>query len=152
MSADDCIFCAIEAGEMPSRTVHETDEVIAFLDVNPLAEGHTLVVPRAHHARLGAVPAETSDAVFGVVHELVPTVETAVDADAVTVGVNDGAAAGQEVPHVHVHVVPRFEGDGGGPIHAVAGRRPDLSDAELDEVADRIQTAAADAERDDASE
>jgi histidine triad (HIT) family protein len=51
-----------------------------------------------------------------------------------TVGINDGEAAGQEVPHAHVHLVPRFDGDGGGPIHAVAGERPDLSDAEFDEI------------------
>ena len=62
----------------------------------------------------------------------------AADADATTVGVNDGTAAGQEVPHAHVHIVPRFEGDGGGPIHAAAGDRPDLSDGELDDIAAEI--------------
>jgi histidine triad (HIT) family protein len=139
--AADCIFCAIEAGEMPARTVYETDDVIAFLDVNPLSRGHTLVVPRAHHSRLAELPAATHGAVFGAVHELVPAVEAAVDADATTVGVNDGTAAGQEVPHVHVHLVPRFEGDGGGPIHTVAGSRPDLSDDELDDVAAAIRDA-----------
>jgi len=69
-------------------------------------------------------------------------VEDAVDADASTVAFNNGEAAGQEVPHVHGHVIPRFEGDGGGPIHAVAGSRPDLDDDELDDIAARIQQAA----------
>ena len=68
-------------------------------------------------------------------------VEAAVDADGSNVAFNNGSAAGQEVPHVHGHVIPRFEGDGGGPIHVAAGSRPDLSDAELDDVADTIRAA-----------
>jgi histidine triad (HIT) family protein len=139
-AADDCIFCAIVAGEAPARTVHETDRVVAFLDVNPLARGHTLVVPRAHAERLGDLSADDATGLFGAVHELAPVVEAAVDADATTIGINDGTAAGQEVPHVHVHLVPRFEGDGGGPIHRVTGDRPDLTEPELDDVAERIRT------------
>ena len=138
MSDDPTIFEQIVAGEIPARIVYETDAVAAFLDANPLAPGHTLVVPKAPYERLGDIPAEEAAAVWAAVQELVPQIETAVDADATTVGVNDGEAAGQEVPHAHVHIVPRFEGDGGGPIHAVAGDRPDLSDAELDDIADAI--------------
>jgi histidine triad (HIT) family protein len=139
----DCVFCSIVDGDLPARAVYETETTLAFLDANPLARGHALVVPRAHHERLGDLPADLAADVFATVHDLVPAVETAVDADAVTVGVNDGAAAGQEVPHVHVHLVPRFEGDGGGPIHAVAGTRPDLSEAELDSVAAAIEDEGA---------
>jgi histidine triad (HIT) family protein len=137
--SDDCIFCSIVSGDVPGRVVHETDDALAFLDANPLARGHTLVVPKAHRGRLGDLSAAESAAVFGAVHDLADRVERAVDADGLTVGVNDGEAAGQEVPHVHVHLVPRFEGDGGGPIHAVAGARPDLSETELDDVAERIR-------------
>ena len=85
------------------------------------------------------MPAALSAAVFETVHDLVGDVEDAVDADAQTVAVNDGPAAGQEVPHMHVHIVPRFEGDGGGPIHAIAGARPDLSDEQLDDIAEDIR-------------
>jgi len=138
MSDDPTIFEQIVAGEIPARIVHETETVAAFLDANPLAPGHTLVVPKAPHERLGDIPDGEAAAVWAAVQELVPRVEAAVDADAVTVGVNDGAAAGQEVPHAHVHIVPRFEGDGGGPIHAAAGDRPDLSDDDLDAIAAEI--------------
>lgn len=138
---DDCIFCRIVSGDIPGRIVHETDRSLAFLDANPLAEGHTLVVPREHRGRLADLSAEETADLFGAVHDLTPRLEAAVDADAVTVGVNDGAAAGQEVPHVHVHLVPRFEGDGGGPIHAIAPERPDPSDDDLDAVADSIRDA-----------
>jgi histidine triad (HIT) family protein len=136
---DDCIFCRIVDGDIPARSVYEDDDVLAFLDANPLAPGHTLVIPKAHHRALRDVPAALSAAVFETVHDLVGDVEDAVDADAHTVAVNDGPAAGQEVPHMHVHIVPRFEGDGGGPIHAIAGARPDLSDAELDDIAGNIK-------------
>jgi histidine triad (HIT) family protein len=137
----DCIFCGIVDGGVPSRTVYEDDTVVAFLDANPLAPGHTLVVPKAHHERLNDAPADVAADLFRAVHELAPRVESAVDADATTVGVNNGEAAGQEVPHVHVHLVPRFEGDSGGPIHAVAGSRPDLSDEELDDIAADIEAS-----------
>ena len=136
---DDCIFCRIVDGDIPARSVYEDDDVLAFLDANPLSAGHTLVIPKAHHQALRDLPAALSTAVFETVHDLVGDVEDAVDADAHTVAVNDGPAAGQEVPHTHVHIVPRFEGDGGGPIHAIAGARPDLSDEQLDDIADEIR-------------
>ncbi|WP_129114317.1 HIT family protein [Halegenticoccus tardaugens] len=139
--SDDCIFCQIVAGEIPAHVVRETDTTLAFLDVNPLAPGHTLVVPKDHYERLSDAPSDVAADVFHEVYELVPRVESVVDADATTVGINDGAAAGQEVPHVHAHVVPRFEGDGGGPIHAVAGERPDLSDEEFEEIAEGISAS-----------
>ncbi|ELZ76026.1 HIT family protein [Haloferax larsenii] len=130
----DCIFCAIAAKDVHGRIVHETEHSLAFLDVNPLAPGHTLVVPKDHYARLDDLPEEISADLWRTVDELVPRVEDAVDADATNVGVNNGPAAGQEVEHVHVHIVPRFDGDGGSPIHAVGGTRPDLSDEELDDI------------------
>lgn len=132
--SEDCIFCAIVDGDIPSRTVHETDETLAFLDANPLAPGHTLVIPKAHHETLDDLPADTAAAVFETLHEIVPAVERAVDADASNVAFNNGEAAGQEVPHVHGHIVPRFENDGGAPIHAIAGDRPELSEDELDGI------------------
>lgn len=135
---DDCVFCAILDGQIPSHAVHETETVSAFLDANPLAEGHALVVPKAHHARLADLPAELADDVFGAVHDLVPRLEAAVDADAVTVGVNDGTAAGQEVPHVHVHLVPRHDGDGHGPVHAAFGGQHETNDEELAAVAEAV--------------
>ena len=132
--SNDCIFCSIVDGEIPGRVVHETDDAIAFLDANPLARGHTLVIPKEHHERLDDVPADEATELYSTLHEVVPAVEDAVDAPATTVAFNNGEAAGQEVPHVHAHVVPRFEGDGGGPIHSMFGSRPDLSDEELEEV------------------
>ncbi|WP_135829841.1 HIT family protein [Halorussus halobius] len=140
MSNDDCIFCQIVNGDVPSRTVFEDDTAMAFLDANPLAPGHTLVVPKRHYETLEAVPEDTAAHVFGALHRLNTAVQHAVDADGANVAFNDGPAAGQEVPHVHGHVIPRFEGDGGNPVHAVAGERPNLSDDELDEIAETIHS------------
>jgi histidine triad (HIT) family protein len=137
--SEDCIFCSIVAGDIPGRIVHETDHAIAFLDANPLAPGHTLVVPKQHHARIEEIPEDDAADLFGAVHDLVPRVEAAVDAEAVSVGINDGEAAGQEVPHSHVHLVPRFEGDGGSPFHAIAPASEEPADEKLDEIAATIR-------------
>ncbi|GGK58413.1 HIT family protein [Haloarcula sebkhae] len=132
--SENCIFCQIVAGDIPGRTVYEDDTVLAFLDANPLSPGHTLVIPKAHHERLNDTPADVAGEVMSTLHELVPAVEAAVDAPASTVAFNNGEEAGQEVPHVHGHIVPRFEDDGGRPIHALVTDRPDLSDDELDAI------------------
>jgi histidine triad (HIT) family protein len=135
---EDCIFCSIVDGDIPARVVYEDDDVLAFLDANPLAPGHTLVVPKRHYETLADTPTEPGEMAFAAVHYLTPRIEEVVDADATTVAINNGEAAGQEVPHLHVHIIPRFEGDGGGPIHAVAGERAELSDDELDDIAAAI--------------
>ena len=135
------IFEQIVSGDIPGRIVHETETTLAFLDANPLARGHTLVIPKEPYEHLDDMPAEIASDVFGVVHELTPVIESTVDADATTVGMNNGEAAGQEVPHAHAHIIPRFDGDGGGPIHAVSPNRPELSEEELNEIEAAINNA-----------
>ena len=134
----DCTFCRIVEDDLPSRTVYEDETVQAFLDANPLAPGHTLVVPKAHYERLNDLPEGTALSLLETMYRLLDPIEQAVEADATTVAFNNGPAAGQEIPHVHGHVIPRFEGDGGGPVHGVVSSRPNLSAAELDEIAAEI--------------
>ena len=136
--SDRTIFERIIAGDLPGEFVHETETVAAFLDVNPLAPGHTLVVPKEPYPRLRDTPPEISADVFEAVRTLTPAIEDAVDADATTIGINDGTAAGQEVPHLHVHIVPRFEGDSGGPIHAVMESPADLDGDEIASIGEKI--------------
>lgn len=135
---DDCIFCQIVSGEIPSYTIHETDEIIAFLDKDPLAPGHTLVIPKAHHERLQEYSESDTTALWQGVHELIPAIESAVNADATIVGVNNGAEAGQEIPHAHVHIIPRMGGGQGHPIHAVGGPPVALANEELAAMAEDI--------------
>ncbi|ELZ19101.1 HIT family protein [Natrinema limicola] len=136
------IFSQIVEGEIPARIVYEDETTVAFLDANPLAPGHTLVIPKDEYERVNDVPADVATDLYATIHRMVPAVEDAVDADATTVAFNNGEAAGQEVPHVHCHIVPRFEDDDAGPIHAMFGQRPELDDDELDEIADDIESRA----------
>jgi histidine triad (HIT) family protein len=136
--SEDCLFCRIVAGEVPGRIVYEDEVATAFLDVNPLASGHTLVVPKTHRRRLNDLePTEAGD-LFRAVTAVTAAVETAVDAPATTVAVNNGPAAGQEIHHVHVHVVPRWRDDGTGSIHALFRALPDLDEDDMADIEDDI--------------
>ena len=122
-----CIFCRVVAGEIPGEIVAKDTGAVAFLDVSPLADGHVLVVPRAHVARVEDLEPADAAALFATVHRLAGPVRQALGADATIIGVNDGEASGQTVPHVHVHIVPRWRGDGAGSIHTIfrhGARRP----------------------------
>jgi len=124
-----CIFCRIVAGEIPSEIVDRDDDYTAFLDVTPLADGHVLVVPTRHVATIEEMPADAAAALFAAVHRLAGPAREAVGAPGSTIGVNNGPATGQTIPHVHVHIVPRHEGDGAGSVHTIfqAGPRRDVA-------------------------
>jgi histidine triad (HIT) family protein len=120
-----CIFCRIVAGDIPAEIVAKDEHTVAFLDVAPLADGHTVVVPRAHVATIEEMPNAEHAALFAAVRRLAGPVRHAVGAAGSTIGVNNGAATGQTIPHVHVHIVPRWTGDGAGSVHTIfkPGRR-----------------------------
>ena len=118
-----CIFCRIVAGEIPAEVVAREPEVVAFLDVQPLADGHVLVVPRAHAATIEDLSGAQADALFRAVLRLAGPVREALGAAGTTIGVNNGDATGQTIPHVHVHIVPRWESDGAGSVHTIFPRR-----------------------------
>jgi histidine triad (HIT) family protein len=134
-----CIFCRIVAGEVPAEVVHREPEVVAFLDVQPLADGHVLVVPRAHVARVEDMDPAAADALFRATVRLAGPVRTALGAAGTTIGVNNGDATGQTIPHVHVHIVPRWPDDGAGSVHTIFPRRTSRS---LPEVGALIRRAA----------
>jgi histidine triad (HIT) family protein len=117
-----CVFCRIVAREIPAEVVHAEPEVTAFLDVQPLADGHVLVVPRAHVARLEDLEPAQADALLRSVVRLAGPVREALGAAGTTIGVNNGEATGQTIPHVHVHIVPRWPDDGAGSVHTIFPR------------------------------
>jgi histidine triad (HIT) family protein len=117
-----CIFCRIVGGEIPAEVVAREPEVTAFLDVQPLADGHVLLVPRAHVARVEDLAPAAADALFRAVVRLAGPVRDALGAAGTTIGINNGDATGQTIPHVHVHIVPRWEGDGAGSVHSIFPR------------------------------
>ena len=136
---DDCVFCGIIAGRIPSRPIYSTDTVQAFLDVNPLSRGHTLVIPADHYETVSDLPTSVGEELFATVFQLAPPIETAVEAHGTTIGFNNGQAAGQEIPHVHGHVIPRFDDDTGGTLHTMMGGPEGLPEEEMDAVADAIR-------------
>ena len=108
---NDCVFCAIAAGEIPCFKVYEDESVLAYLDINPFAKGHTLVIPKAHAADLqGIDDAALADLVVHV-KRIAAHVKEALGCDGYNIMQNNGAAAGQTVRHIHFHIVPRWEGD-----------------------------------------
>ncbi|MFB6192962.1 MAG: HIT family protein [Candidatus Nanohaloarchaea archaeon] len=106
---DDCIFCKIIQGEIPSHKVYEDENVMAFLDANPVSKGHTLVVPKKHVDDIHG--AEGMDYMWDAIVDVSNAVKKAFDAEGVNVAQNNGAKAGQEVFHLHFHVTPIYEGD-----------------------------------------
>ena len=108
----DCLFCKIAAKEVESEIVYEDDKVIAFLDINPVNPGHTLVVPKFHAEQLLELPEDQILPVMQVVKKVMKALMDMPDVEGVNIMQNNYAAAGQVVPHVHVHVIPRKTGDG----------------------------------------
>ena len=108
---NDCVFCAIAAGEIPCFKVFEDDFALAYLDINPFSEGHTLVIPKAHTTGLLDTPEETLAALLARVKKVAAHLKSALGCDGFHILQNNGAAAGQTVGHIHFHIVPRREGD-----------------------------------------
>lgn len=136
-----CIFCKIIRGDAPAHRVYEDERVLAFLDINPCSPGHTLIIPKAHVGRLEALSEEDAIALFKALHKLTGKIQNAVGAPASTVGINNGPESGQEVPHLHIHVIPRFKGDRGGVIQSIARGLKRPSPEEMRRIADRIREA-----------
>ncbi len=111
---DNCIFCRIIRGEIPSSKVYEDEDVFAFLDIGPLAWGHVLVVPKKHVEEVAAMSPAEASALFAAVPRLAAGVMKATGAEGLNVLQNNGAVAGQAVAHLHVHLIPRRAGDGLG--------------------------------------
>ncbi len=107
----DCIFCRIAAGSLPAVKVLETEEVLAFLDIAPVHYGHTLIIPRAHHQNLLDLPDELWREMGRVSRLVAQAVLSALGANGFNLGMNNFPAAGQEVFHAHLHVIPRYFGD-----------------------------------------
>ena len=109
---EDCIFCKIINGELPSAKVYEDDDVFAFLDIMPVNKGHTLVIPKKHYYNIEDAPEDLIAKVMAVVRKIAPAVKKAADTDGFVVTQLNGETGGQVVPHLHFHVIPRLKNDG----------------------------------------
>ncbi len=133
----DCIFCRIIAGEIPARMVSQSDTAAAFMDAFPLTPGHTLVLPKAHRRLIQDMTAAEVTGVFEMAAKLIPKTDRL--GGATLLAVHNGRGAGQEVPHVHVHLVPRYASDSGGAIHSMFPEPAACSGPELDDILARLQ-------------
>ena len=134
-SDNNCLFCHIVAGDIPAEKVYEDEKTLAFLDINPVNKGHTLVIPKKHTENALTIDTDTFLSVMRTVHLLLPAVTEGMEAAGVNVGINNLPAAGQEVFHLHVHIMPRFEGDG----YRLWSGTPYTAQEEMQAVAERIR-------------
>jgi histidine triad (HIT) family protein len=136
-----CAFCQILHGEAPASLVYSDDKVAAFMDTQPVNPGHVLVAPRVHATLLNDLDEEIGAQMFRLGMRLSKAVrKTGLQCEGVNLHLADGQVAGQEIPHVHLHVIPRFKGDGFGLKFGI-GQRVKISRVVLNEVAGRIRDA-----------
>jgi histidine triad (HIT) family protein len=137
----DCLFCRIAAGTIPSAELWQDDRVFAFLDIRPLRPGHALLVPKRHAAKLEDAAPEDAAALMAAARRLAPVLCRLTGAPDSTLAINNGPAAGQEVQHLHLHLVPRGPGDGAGPVHAAFPGPMAIPSEQLHDLAVRVQAA-----------
>ena len=135
----NCIFCKIVNDSTFARIIDQNDRAIALLDAFPLSAGHTLIVPKSHYSKVQDMDREYSSDVFNLLWKVSGAVEKAAGVNASTIAIHNGREAGQEVSHVHIHIVPRSLRDGAGPVHSMFKERPKLSPTELDLMLQRIK-------------
>ena len=111
MRKDDCIFCKIANGEIPSNTVYEDEDFRAILDMGPAAKGHTLLLPKEHADNLFELPDETAEKALKVAKSIGKKLISKLGADGMNIVQNNGEIAGQTVLHFHIHIIPRYKDD-----------------------------------------
>ncbi len=114
-----CLFCGIVSRSIPAAIVAENDYALAFLDVHPVARGHVVVIPKEHTPQLADLADDHTGPLFTLVRDSASAVTAVCGADATTIGINNGSAAGQAIHHLHIHVIPRFANDGGMSLHGI---------------------------------
>ncbi len=134
---NNCLFCKIISGEIPSAKVYEDETVLAFLDLHPVNIGHTLIVPKVHATNLYDTPDETLAHMMSVTKKLSIAIKSALNTDGINIEMNNDGVAGQIIFHSHLHIVPRFSGDG---FKHWRGARPYNAD-EMAEVAQKISAS-----------
>ncbi len=134
---DNCIFCKIASKEIDSFTIYENDDFLAFLDVAPKSEGHTVVIPKKHFNTIDELDNNNLEKIGPAIKYVVDLLKKSINPDGFTIGINHGKVAGQAVNHLHIHIIPRFDGDGGGSIHSVIDG--DAKDLNLEETYKKIK-------------
>lgn len=130
-----CIFCDILSGAKDAHILYEDSSHVAFLDKYPIDVGHSLVVPKKHHERITDMDSKAVGDLFSIIPKIANAILSATDADAFSLGQNNGRAAKQIIPHVHVHIIPRYNHKG-----TIWTKRSISNDAELSTLATKIKS------------
>ena len=132
-----CIFCKIISKEIPAKILYEDDHIISFLDAFPVAKGHTLVIPKEHHSKIQDLPADVNQKLFETVHKMTRNVDSL--QGSTLIAIHNGKESGQEVPHVHVHLIPRNIADSAGPVHSMFKDKIELTKSEINMLYDTLK-------------
>lgn len=134
MKRDDCIFCKIANGEIPSRTVYEDERFRVILDMGPATRGHALVLPKDHFADIYEIPEDWAAGAFQTAKAAAAVMRQKLGTDGANLVQNNGEAAGQTVHHFHLHVIPRYKNDGAHILWKPTSPSPEELDAVLDQI------------------
>ena len=137
----DCLFCKIISGEIKSNKIYEDELTYAFLDIFPVTNGHALVIPKNHAQHIEELDDDSVSAILITAKKISERLRNTLNYPATTIGINNGPEAGQEIGHVHIHIIPRKESeDGGGPFSIILanGRIAKPSEEELDTLANKL--------------
>ncbi|MBI4085985.1 MAG: HIT family protein [Candidatus Liptonbacteria bacterium] len=132
----DCLFCKIGNKEIPSEIIYEDDGAFAILDIHPIALGHSMVMPKKHAETILDLGEGELAPLFSAVRNVTKLLQKVLAPDGFTIGINQGKASGQTIEHFHIHIIPRFQNDGGGSIHSVVDNQPKET---IREIAERIK-------------
>jgi histidine triad (HIT) family protein len=133
----ECIFCKIVKREIPAKIIAETEKSLAFIDAFPLTKGHSLVIPKNHYEKVQDISAEDNADLFETVRKVISKVDKI--SNATLLAVHNGKESGQEIPHVHVHLIPRNAADSAGPVHSMFKDRPKLSENEINQIHEKLK-------------
>ena len=133
----DCIFCKIVTKEIPAKILYEDDDTLSFLDAFPVAKGHTLVIPKAHFPQIQDMSDVVNQKLFNTVHKIMPKIDSIKGSTLVLI--HNGKDSGQEIMHVHVHLIPRGPDDRGDNVDKMFENKIDLSDSEIDSLYNQLK-------------
>ena len=135
----DCIFCKIISKDVPAKILYEDEYSISFLDAFPVAKGHTLVIPKKHFAQIQDMSSDINQKLFDTVHKMITKIDSVKGSTLVLI--HNGKDSGQEIMHVHVHLIPRGIDDSGDNIDSMFKNKIKLTDDEIDDLCTQIKSA-----------
>ena len=115
----NCLFCKIVGKEIGAEIIYEDEDIVAILDIHPRAPGHTIILPRVPAENILGLPEGQISGVFQGVKKVTDLLNRSLKPDGFTIGINHGKVSGQTIDHLHIHIIPRWDGDGGGSLHSV---------------------------------